>query len=252
MGLRHLPLAAPPAYDEPGFAGRGYTSATFVGTLSLTSALLDKELLLAKTRALNNESLLAFHELGRFIRDADPRSINSGSGRRARGSFERLRMQKQRGRNELAKARQFAKLYNMAQLKWICSLGQKLGRPLAKSHVCRLVVVRKRTLRDMLARKCAERAWSVLQLEYEIQKMQPKRAYGGRRISRPLCIGDALARTDQLAKKWIRWAEVLEATDDVEMNAMGELLPRTIRKRHIGITREMRRLQRQVQRHLDR
>lgn len=139
-------------------------------------AQLDKELLLAKTRAPSNPSLLAFHALGRFIRDADPKSIDSASGRRLRGSFERLRMQKQRGRNELAKARQFAKLYDRAQLKWICSLGQTQGRPLTKSHVCRLVVVRKRKLRDALARECAERAWSVLQLEYEIQKIQPKRA----------------------------------------------------------------------------
>jgi hypothetical protein len=196
-----------------------------------------------------NESLLAFYRLGTFVLETDPASVHPTTGRRAKGSFERIQKTKRRGRNELAKARRFAQLYNSAKLKWICSLGQQNGRPLTKSHVCRLVVVSNAQKRDRLARKCARHEWSVLRLEFEIQRIQPRRAYGGRQLKRPQSAVDALAETQRQITRWIRWAEVTESASGDRTVATG-MLPRELQRLQLAVTTKMKMLQRGIQRHL--
>ena len=78
--------------------------------------------------------------------------------------------------NELAKARKFARLYTSKKLKWLCSLGQTTGRPLTKSHVCRLVVVANSKQRDRLARQCARDGMVSHTLDHEIKEDSNKAA----------------------------------------------------------------------------
>jgi hypothetical protein len=188
------------------------------------------------------------------VRKSDPASIDPVTGRRVRGSFARLCEQTERGRNELAKARKFSRLYSTAKLKWLCSLGRKRGRPLTKSHVCRLVVVRDSKLRDKLATRCAERTWSVIRLEYEIQRVQPKREYGGRLITRPESLDEMLAETARLTNRWIHWNGVVkESRAGVgKRSRSSKKLPRAMWKRQLAITLEMIKLQAQIERKLDR
>ena len=182
--------------------------------------------------------------------ETDPAGVDPTTGRRAKGSFERIQKRKRRGRNELAKARRFAELYNPAKLEWICSLGQRSGRQLTKSHVCRLVVVSNAQKRDGLARKCARHGWSVLRLEFEIQRIQPKRAYGGRQLNRPVSLVNGLAETARLTQRWIHWADLL-ASPDSDAVEIYRNLPRDLQKSLHAITAGMEKLHRQIQRRLN-
>jgi hypothetical protein len=199
---------------------------------------------LANKRTAN--SLRSFHRLGRAVCKADCDSVDSITGRRASGSFSQFCDQTGRSRNESAKARKFAKQYNPEQLKTICSLGRKAGRPLTKTHVSRLVVVSNGTLRNKLARECADQCWTVQRLEYEIQRIQPKRAYGGRELNSPQAVDDALVETLRMANRWIRWTEMLAKADRRNEEVSLRELPAGMRERQIAITAEMKRLQRQI------
>ena len=199
-------------------------------------------------------SLRAFYQLGKRAIQSDPDSVNPATRRRARGSFARLCKELGRGRNELTKARKFARLYNAAKLKWICSLGQNKGRPLTKSHICRLVVVRSSRLRDKLATQSAKHGWSVQRLEIEIKKHQPKRRYGGRQVHRPQTLDELLGDMEGLTNRWIRWDGVVTGAGGGSgtRGASSKEIPRGIRKRQLEITLEMHKLQRQIQRRIDR
>jgi hypothetical protein len=190
-----------------------------------------------------------FYRLGKQVLKSDP-----ATGRRTGGAFARLCEETGRGRNELAKARKFAKLYNVNKLRWLCSLGKKQGRPLTKSHVCRLVVVSDGKLRDKLARQCARSGWSVVRLEHEIQRVQPKRAYGGRQLTRPESLDEMLAETERLTNRWIHWNGVVADSGKPlrEGGVSAKQLPRAMWKRQLAITLEMHKLQRQIQRRFDR
>jgi hypothetical protein len=196
-----------------------------------------------------HESVRAFYRLGKQVLKSDP-----ATGRRTGGSFARLCQQTGRGRNELAKARKFARLYSPAKLRWLCSLGKKRGRPLTKSHACRLVVVSDGKLRDKLARECARRGWSVVRLEHEIQRVQLKREYGGRQMKRPESLDELLAETERLTNRWIRWNSVVTEPGggSRKHGVSSKQVPRGIWKRQLAITLDMTRLQRQIQRRLDR
>jgi hypothetical protein len=195
------------------------------------------------------ESLRAFYQLGMQVLKSDPASIDPATGRRARGSFARLCEQTGRGRNELAKARKFARLYRGTKLDRICSLGKKRGRPLTKSHVCRLVVLSDSQLRDRLARQCANQRWSVVRLEFEIQRVQSKRPYGGRDLNKPKTLEEALIETWRMARRWNRWTDALMASG-------GETAKNRIRRRELltqlwnvqqDITKQMRYLEARIQ-----
>jgi hypothetical protein len=114
----------------------------------------------------------------------------------------------------MMEARRFAKLYpTIKELNWICSLGQRVGRPLSRIQVTLLIRVAHRNLRDSLAKRCAEETWSVRKLEREVRRRAPRHKYGGAR-HRPQSIEDALAITERLATGWVRWVRVLKETTD--------------------------------------
>jgi hypothetical protein len=184
-----------------------------------------------------NQDLLAFYELGQFVLKADPHGIDAATGRRARGSFAALLQKKHSNRNELTKARKFARLYSRKQLNWLCALGQKAGQPLTKSHISRIVVISKAEMRDRLAQRCARYAWSVRRLEREIQAHQPKREYGGRKPQQPSNHRELLLQTEQMAAAWIRWMKTVQRTKPAPP-------PRdsAFKRQSAGITREMDKL----------
>jgi hypothetical protein len=184
-----------------------------------------------------------------LVLTSDPRGLNPDTGRRAKGSFERLVRKTGRSRNELTKARKFARLYRSArERKWILDLGRKEGKPLTKSHICRLVVVDDPNQRSRLATRCAKEAWSVRRLGIEVAQLQSKRSYGGRRLTCPASKIEALAETEQLAQRWIRWSEALDSAHE---HRSGKL-SRPMRKRQQAITTEMEGLIEHIRRQLAR
>jgi hypothetical protein len=107
-------------------------------------------------------------------------------------------------------------------------------------------------LRDKLARQCARRGWSVVRLEHEIQRVQPKREYGGREMRRPESLDDILADRERLANRWVRWNEVVNEYFDSlkDREVSSTQLPPAMWKRQCAITREIIKLQRHIQRWL--
>jgi hypothetical protein len=186
------------------------------------------------------------------VLNADPHGIDAATGRRTRGSFAALLQKKHRNRNELTKARKFARLYSREQLNWLCSLGQKAGQPLTKSHISRLVVISKRGMRDQLAERCARHAWSVRRLEVEIQARQPKREYGGRKPQQPSNRRELLLQTEEMAAGWIRWMEAVQRSEQPaeQRNSAFKQQPAAVRAAQARITREMGKLLKLVRKEL--
>ena len=160
---------------------------------------------MAKRRTLPTKSIRDFHKLGQQVEQA---CHGRGKTRARYGTLLKYSQDKKISLNELTKARTFARQYStQAQLNWLCNLGQKHGTPLKRSHIVCLVTVKNQTQRDRLAKAAATHGWSAKQLTAEIHKIQPKRAYGGKRpivASDPrVAVHQLLQRTDQ----WLRLAE---------------------------------------------
>ena len=156
---------------------------------------------MAKQRAI--VTLRDFHRLGKEILQSDRRSPRRGREIRAWGSLENVRKKTRRGLSELAEARRFARLYNADKLRWICSLGRNAGKPLTKSHMIRLLRVADGRKRKGLAMRCAREAWSVQQLTHEIWKICPRRNYGGRKVSPPQSLDEALMVAEHLRESLV-------------------------------------------------
>ncbi|MEX2168632.1 MAG: hypothetical protein WD851_04950 [Pirellulales bacterium] len=161
---------------------------------------------MAKRRTLPAKwTIRQFHELGKRIKQ----ECHGGRITRARRGAHLAYSRKHKiSLTALNKAYTFAQQYpTQAKLNWICNLGQKHGTPLKLSHVFCLVTVKNPTQRDRLAKATAQQGWSGKQLTAEIHKIQPKRAYGGKRpmvASDPrVALHQLLHRTDQ----WLRLAE---------------------------------------------
>jgi hypothetical protein len=108
-------------------------------------------------------------------------------------------------------------------------------------------VVSDSKLRNKLARECAKGGWSVQRLETEIQRLQPKREYGGRRLNRPDSLGEILARTERLTSLWIRWnGLVTESGHDSKKGGVFSKQLQATLKRQRAITLEMKKLHRQI------
>ena len=161
---------------------------------------------MAKRRTLPSTlAIRDFHKLGQQVEQA---CHGRGKTRARYGTLLKYSQDQKITLSELTKARTFARQYpTQAKLNGLCKLADKHGTPLKLSHIVCLVTVKNQTQRDRLAKAAATHGWSAKQLTAEIHKIQPKRAYGGKRpivASDPrVALHQLLHRTDQ----WLRLAE---------------------------------------------
>jgi hypothetical protein len=75
------------------------------------------------------------------------------------------------------------------------------------THIYALVTVKKKRVRDSLAKNAAQNSWSEDKLLDEIHKKQPKRKYGG---TRPYVSDDLREALLKLQQRTIRWVRVVD------------------------------------------
>lgn len=185
-----------------------------------------------RAAAAANPQLREFHQLGRHVLAADKVCAPRGRGRYNYGTFEVMHDRTGRPRSYLLCARRFAQQYPTTKdLDWICNLGRRQGRPLTRKHVFRLIVLRDDHWRNRLAQRCASEGWSSQRLALEVQRLQPKRTYGGRRPPRPRDVKEALGALELMTSRWTRWCEVLVGVDNPRQGARFTDLPKSVRGR---------------------
>jgi hypothetical protein len=127
----------------------------------------------------SNQPLRRFHALGKLFLKASDRRQRRGIANQ--GTMASLEADTQAQKNRLMEARHFARLYNDRELDWICSLGQRKGRPLTRVDVLQLIRVADRRQRNALAKKCAEEEWTARKLEMEVRLHGEDMAVGVKR-----------------------------------------------------------------------
>jgi hypothetical protein len=150
-----------------------------------------------------NRALRRFHARGkRVLRVAQQR-------KRVWGTAAILGAKTSSQQHRLMEARRFAQLYSAPDLEVLCRLGQDNGRPITRLQVLQLIRVSDRRKRNALARKCAKNAWSVRRLQLEIDRLIPRRSFGGRSQAPPKSVEEALLVTAHMVGSLVRWVSVL-------------------------------------------
>jgi hypothetical protein len=198
----------------------------------------------------SNKDLYDFHQLGKYVIGVTSPAADEFE----KGSLSELCLLTKKSANELSKARQFAQQYSDSQLKKLCTLGQTKGRPLTKSHICRLVVVRDYKERDRLAEACANGSWSVAQLEREIRKIQPKSGHGGRQPKVPKTLDKLLGEAETMVSRWSNFCRVVRDFHDSDRarTARQKTLPAGIEHRLGEVATLLRELQREIKLKMER
>jgi hypothetical protein len=174
-------------------------------------------------KKLNNQALRRFHARGKHAHEVgeERKTHRQGVWRTAASlgastATEQHRMQE---------ARRFARVCDDKELDALCALGDRKGRPITKLQVLQLIRVANQRKRSALARKCAEGRWSVRRLQLEIDRLVPRRQYGGRRQAQPHTVEEALLVSSRLAGSVIRWVSVLRSPASKRVRGK---LPRSI------------------------
>lgn len=166
-----------------------------------------------KSEPPETKRLRQFHELGKKVLAADKQSKPLAGGKRRRGVARRFMKTRGLQRDQVDKARQFAKMYTDHDLKELCSLQSEDGsRRITKSHVIRLLAVRSKRTRAKLAKQVVRYGWCVQRLGQEVTK-SGKSSRGGRRPKRPATVDEALGQIERMAQRWTNWVQMMEDSD---------------------------------------
>ena len=122
------------------------------------------ELAMARvTEPASTRRLREYYKLGQRIWKESLKAAGAGGKKHFWGVNAKLQEQLKLSVNDLTRARQLARLYpTEKEFNRLCVLGQKQGKPLTKSHVMILVLVKDQATRERLAQQAAAEAWSVL------------------------------------------------------------------------------------------
>lgn len=126
--------------------------------------------------------------------------------------------------SSIYKAKRFAALYDGNALRELCALRNPAGMPLGWSVICRLLSIRDKKTRRVLARQTATRGWTTSQLAAEIERQLGNRRPGsGRRVRRPRSADEGLRHLQRKGREWLRVFEVvLGGPGEAQLRSSGD------------------------------
>jgi hypothetical protein len=143
-----------------------------------------------------------------------------GDGKRAKYSpGVIMELVEETGKTEsvLNKARQFAQMYTLSDLKTLCDLCKNERFAVGIGHLVQLITIRQKRTRKKWERDTVRNQWSVAELRKQKAKelgKDSKAVKGGRPFKRPESAEDALQSLADMCDHWRRWCDMMEPVDD--------------------------------------